>query len=164
MKEIGLLERGDDYEEAMQLLALQDRRRAASKRFSRSQPQPQSESTRMLYTPKEYPSVTPRVGDDVLCEYGRGRVTKIEDVDDANADADADANIEAADSQEPTTATTEESVHPKKPTTLHKYTVVLNSWRLEGRSRVTCHFIADTSSSSTPPPLTVVRKRTVPYH
>lgn len=54
----------------------------------------------MLYTPKDYPSVPPSIGDDVICEYGRGVLTEIAD---------------------------------------EKYTIELASWRLSGRSNVTCH-------------------------
>ena len=31
----------------------------------------------MMYTTIDYPSVTPHVGDDVICQYGRGRVVQI---------------------------------------------------------------------------------------
>ena len=54
----------------------------------------------MLYTPKDYPSVPPSIGDDVICEYGRGVLKEIDD---------------------------------------DKYTIELASWRLSGRSNVTCH-------------------------
>jgi len=54
----------------------------------------------MLYTPKDYPSVPPSIGDDVMCEYGRGVLKEIAD---------------------------------------DKYTIELASWRLSGRSNVTCH-------------------------
>lgn len=67
----------------------------------------------MLYTPKDYPSVPPSIGDDVICEYGRGVLTEIAD---------------------------------------EKYTIELASWRLSGRSNVTCHV-------TTPPK--VVRKHTL---
>ena len=65
----------------------------------------------MLYTPKDYPSVPPCIGDDVICEYGRGVLKEIAD---------------------------------------DKYTIELASWRLSGRSNVTCHVV------SSPPK--VVRK------
>jgi len=54
----------------------------------------------MLYTPKDYQSVPPCVGDDVICQYGRGVLKEIAD---------------------------------------DKYTIELASWRLSGRSTVTCH-------------------------
>lgn len=53
----------------------------------------------MLYTPKDYPSVPPCVGDDVICQYGRGVLKEISG---------------------------------------DKYTIELASWRLSGRSNVTC--------------------------
>src|SRR6056300_1481852 len=31
----------------------------------------------MLYTPKDYPSVTACVGDDVICQYGRGILKEV---------------------------------------------------------------------------------------
>lgn len=58
----------------------------------------------MLYTPKDYPSVPPCVGDDVICQYGRGVLKEIIASDDDK-----------------------------------KYTIELASWRLSGRSNVTCH-------------------------
>lgn len=63
----------------------------------------------MMYTPVDYPSVIPHVGDDVVCQYGRGRVTRISRITDAN--------------NEPT----------------QKYSIALSSWRLNGRSTATCH-------------------------
>ena len=56
----------------------------------------------ILYSPTDFASVTPRVGDDVLTVYGRGRVTDIR----------------------PDTST---------------LVILLSSWRLAGRSRVTCY-------------------------
>eukprot|EP00584_Thalassiosira_punctigera_P021247 CAMPEP_0172554884 /NCGR_PEP_ID=MMETSP1067-20121228/56866_1 /TAXON_ID=265564 ORGANISM="Thalassiosira punctigera, Strain Tpunct2005C2" /NCGR_SAMPLE_ID=MMETSP1067 /ASSEMBLY_ACC=CAM_ASM_000444 /LENGTH=488 /DNA_ID=CAMNT_0013343343 /DNA_START=110 /DNA_END=1576 /DNA_ORIENTATION=+ len=63
----------------------------------------------MMYTPKDYPSVTPRVGDDVVCQYGRGRVTQIS----RSPDAEGEPSL--------------------------KYSIALSSWRLNGRSTVICH-------------------------
>jgi len=65
-----------------------------------SSPALRSREPNMLYTPKDYPSVPPSIGDDVICEYGRGVLTEIAD---------------------------------------EKYTIELASWRLSGRSNVTCH-------------------------
>lgn len=56
----------------------------------------------MLYTPKDYPSVPACVGDDVICQYGRGILKEV-----------------SSDSS--------------------NYTIELSSWRLSGRSNVTCH-------------------------
>ncbi|KAL7550314.1 hypothetical protein ACHAWF_013553 [Thalassiosira exigua] len=77
----------------------------------------------MMYTPVDYPSVVPHVGDDVVCQYGRGRVAHMARVSGAN-----------------------------KESTL-KYSIALSSWRLNGRSTVTCHV--------TSPPPRVVRKHTL---
>jgi len=82
----------------------------------------------MMYTSVDYPSVTPRVGDDAVCQYGRGMVTQI-----SRASADG-ANSKG------------------EPPAL-KYSIALSSWRLNGRSTVTCHV--------TSPPPRVVRKHTV---
>ena len=79
----------------------------------------------ILYTSVNYPSVHPHVGDDVVCSYGRGRVK--------------DISILPANK-------------PIQQPRL-KYTIELSSWRLLGRSYVTCHII-------TPPPR-VVRKHTL---
>ena len=38
---------------------------------------------KMMYTSVDYPSVQCKVGDDVICEYGRGRVSEISKVDDS---------------------------------------------------------------------------------
>ena len=40
---------------------------------------------KMMYTSINYPSVQCKVGDDVVCEYGRGRVTDISKVDDSKS-------------------------------------------------------------------------------
>ena len=69
----------------------------------------------MLYTPKDYPSVPACVGDDVICQYGRGILKEV-----------------SSDSS--------------------NYTIELSSWRLSGRSNVTCHV-------TTPPK--VVRKHSL---
>ncbi|KAL9189521.1 hypothetical protein ACHAXT_009196 [Thalassiosira profunda] len=63
----------------------------------------------MMYTPVDYPSVAARVGDDVVCQYGRGRVTKISRV--------------ACKGKEP----------------VLKYSIAITSWRLGGRSTAICH-------------------------
>ena len=68
----------------------------------------------MLYTPKDYPSVPPCLGDNVICQYGRGILTGI------SSDG--------------------------------KYSIELSSWRLGGRSTVTCYV------TTTPK---VVRKHTL---
>lgn len=71
----------------------------------------------MLYTPKDYPSVPACVGDDVICQYGRGILKEVSSSDSTS------------------------------------YTIELSSWRLSGRSNVTCHV-------TTPPPK-VVRKHSL---
>lgn len=59
-----------------------------------------------LYSTVDFPSVAAQVGDEVVCVYGRGRVTEIR---------------EAQDSSKSTLV------------------VLLSSWRLASRSRVTCY-------------------------
>lgn len=78
----------------------------------------------MLYTDRDYPSVPPRVGDDVVCLYGRGRVTGIAGVPNNNESNSKTSNL--------------------------KYSITLSSWRMNGRSDVTCQV--------TYPPPRVVRK------
>ncbi|KAL7533281.1 hypothetical protein ACHAXR_005148 [Thalassiosira sp. AJA248-18] len=82
----------------------------------------------MMYTAVDYPSVIPHVGDDVVCQYGRGRVKQISRV------------------------TTTDAKKNEEPPAL-KYTIALSSWKLNGRSDVTCHV--------TSPPPRVVRKHTL---
>jgi len=77
----------------------------------------------MMYTPVDYPSVSPHVGDDVICQYGRGRITQV------SRATDAKGNVALT------------------------YALALSSWRLNGRSAVTCHV--------TFPPPSVVRKHTL---
>lgn len=90
---------------------------------------PASSSKQMLYTSIDYPSVTPHVGDDVVCQYGRGRITHI-------------SKVMANRGEE----------EEKKKNPILKYTIRLSSWKIGGRSDVTCHV-------TTPPPR-VVRKHT----
>jgi tetratricopeptide (TPR) repeat protein len=59
-----------------------------------------------LFSPVKFPSIVPEVGNDVVCQYGRGRVIGIRRF-------------------------TEDQV-----------AVCLSSWRLAGRSRVTCYLAA----------------------
>ena len=63
----------------------------------------------MMYTQLDYPSVAARIGDDVVCQYGRGRVTNISRV----------------------TCKGKEHVL--------KYSIAISSWRLGGRSTAICH-------------------------
>ncbi|KAL7478874.1 hypothetical protein ACHAW6_004623 [Cyclotella cf. meneghiniana] len=87
----------------------------------------------MLYTSEDYPSVRPHVGDDVICSYGRGRVKEISLIPTVQTDS----------------PTRNETSNAQRV----KYSITLSSWRLRGRSRVTCHII-------TPPPR-VVRQHTL---
>ncbi|KAL3798826.1 hypothetical protein HJC23_004614 [Cyclotella cryptica] len=86
----------------------------------------------MLYTSEDYPSVRPHVGDDVICSYGRGRIKEI-------------SLMPPVQTESPTNKTG----HAQRV----KYSIVLSSWRLRGRSTVTCHIIS--------PPPRVVRKHTL---
>ena len=93
----------------------------------------------MMYTAVDYPSVIPRIGDDVICQYGRGRVTNM-----SRVTTTTDTTIDAETKKDPTTT---------KPAIKIKYTIALSSWRLNGRSDVTCNVIH--------PPPRVVRKHTL---
>jgi tetratricopeptide (TPR) repeat protein len=79
----------------------------------------------LLYTAASLPSTAPMMGDDVICTYGRGTV------------------IEISNTTGP--ATTTMSHNPKSNSqqqhqaNKYKYKVVLKSWRLAGRSNVTCY-------------------------
>jgi len=68
----------------------------------------------MLYTSINYPSVQPHVGDDVVCNYGRGRVKEISILRNTS----------------------------KRRVPHIKYSIALSSWRLRGRSNVMCHVIS----------------------
>ena len=87
----------------------------------------------MLYTSEDYPSVLPHIGDDVICSYGRGKVKEISLIPTVQTDS----------------PTTNETSHAPRV----KYSIALSSWRLRGRSTVTCHVIS--------PPPRVVRKHTL---
>jgi hypothetical protein len=80
----------------------------------------------MLYTSLNYPSVQPLVGDDVICSYGRGRLKEISFLPVSRQ---------------------------SRNTPCIKYSITLSSWRLHGRSNVTCHIVS--------PPPRVVRKHTL---
>lgn len=103
---------------------------------------PKSTATNMLYTPIDYPSVVPNIGDDVICNYGRGRVLQIEIHDNGNVTQQNDTTTSI-----------------KK-----KYTIALSKWRLNGgRKSVICYITASSSDSTnaTTSMLYVVRKCTV---
>jgi len=121
----------------------------------------------MLYTPVEYPSVTPHIGDDVICQYGRGRITAISIVDMSpdkeNKDCDKNSNTNTSSNDNGATPTqsplkSSEPPQKSKPTPnqkpILKYTIALTSWRLsQTRKPIHVHLI-------TPPPR-VVRKHTL---
>ncbi len=114
----------------------------------------------MLYTPVEYPSVTPHVGDDVICQYGRGRVTAISIVDMSRDQSSGtntnDNDNEAVPTQSPQSSSTppQTSRPTPEPNPILKYSIALTSWRLtHTRKPVHVHLI-------TPPPR-VVRKQTL---
>jgi len=102
-----------------------------------------STAMNMLYTPIDYPSVVPDIGDDVICNYGRGRVLQIEIHDNGNV------------TQQNDTA----------PSIKRKYTIALSKWRLNGGRKSVICYITVSSSDSTNPTTTsmlyVVRKCTV---
>ena len=73
-------------------------------------------SERMLYTTVDYPSTAPRVGDDVVCQFGRGRIQECR--------VDCCGNNEQP---------------------VVKYAIELSSWRLRGRSSVLCYITTHTA-------------------
>lgn len=77
-------------------------------------------SERKLYTTVDYPSITPQVGDDVVCQFGRGRIQQISRMN------------YCGDNEQP----------------IVKYTIELSSWRLRGRSTVMCHVLTTTTPNS----------------
>jgi ribosomal protein L14 len=66
-----------------------------------------------LYSTADFPSVSPQVDDEVVCLYGRGKVTEIR-----------------------VASTTDENGRSTTSTTL---VVLISDWRLAHRSRVTCY-------------------------
>jgi hypothetical protein len=141
MKEIRLL----DWENAMKAGSMSARR---------------SKST-ILYTPLEYPSVSVTKGDDVLTPYGRGRVIELIRVTIrkkssnlggkvkaiVNAIEHVNENGKAADMNH----VNGKEAHDER--VLTKYQVQINSWRLAGRSKVTCFLFQEQ--------VKVVRKKTL---
>jgi tetratricopeptide (TPR) repeat protein len=94
-----------------------------------SQPQqpPKDETSRgpvrpaTLFSPKQYPSVLPAVGDDVICLYGRGKVIQVR-------------SSSSSSSTEP-----EQGPGPEPGQQQQQVVVRLSSWRLAGRSLITCY-------------------------
>jgi hypothetical protein len=76
-----------------------------------------SSSERKLYTTVDYPSITPNVGDDVVCQFGRGLIRDI-------------SHLDHCGNNEPPVV---------------RYTIELSSWRLRGRSSVICHITTPTA-------------------
>jgi hypothetical protein len=70
-------------------------------------------ATMTLYSPVDFESVPPQLHDEVVCPFGRGRVTEIRAQD-------------------------ETLTHTSSNTTV-MVVVLLSSWRLAGRSKVTCY-------------------------
>jgi tetratricopeptide (TPR) repeat protein len=105
-----------------------------------------STAMNMLYTPIDYPSVVPNIGDDVICNYGRGRVMQIVEIK-------VDDNDDYVTQQNDTTTTSKK-----------KYTIALSKWRLNGgRKSVICYVTTSSSNTknTTTSMLHVVRKYTV---
>lgn len=71
----------------------------------------------MLYSTAEFPSVSPMIDDEVMCTYGRGKVTEI--------------RVSSSDQA------SEDGPSTKVSTTT--IVVLLSSWRLANRSRVKCY-------------------------
>lgn len=138
MKEIRLL----DWENAMKAGSMSARR---------------SKST-ILYTPLEYPSVSVTKGDDVLTPYGRGRVIELIKVTirkkSLNLGGKVKAIVNAIEHvNENGKAADMNHVNGHDERVLTKYQVQVNSWRLAGRSKVTCFLFQEQ--------VKVVRKKTL---
>lgn len=80
----------------------------------------------VLYSTSEYSSVTAKKGDHVITPYGRGSVTEIVTVRLLNK-----GKIDP------------QTKEPIGEQVLTKYHVLLNSWRLAGRSRVKCFLFSN---------------------
>jgi hypothetical protein len=73
-----------------------------------AQKSPQNVRPAYLYSSQDFPSVSPQVGDEVMCTFGRGKVTEIRQGNESTSN--------------------------------HQTVVVLlSSWRMAHRSRVTCY-------------------------
>ena len=118
-----------------------------------------SKST-MLYTTLEYPSVSVARGDDVLTPYGRGRVIELIKVTIRKKQSQLEGSVKdkvkaielkvngnGADMNH----VNGEEVHGER--VLTKFQVQINSWRLAGRSKVTCYLFEEQ--------VKVVRKKTL---
>jgi len=89
-----------------------------------------SKGPHMIYTKDALDSVDPKVGDDVICSFGRGTVTKIVRVKIVKKETSSSSDETAPDDP------AEQHSHVRQ---LFKYEVELNSWRLAGRSKVKCY-------------------------
>ncbi|KAL3799188.1 hypothetical protein ACHAW5_005465 [Stephanodiscus triporus] len=116
----------------------------------------------MVYTRHDYPSPTPKVGDDVICKFGRGRVVSVESravaaarSDDDRRRNDVDIDDDGRDDDDDDGGDGKEKVAATPTAVVEKYTVALTSWRTNGgRTPVMCHLVA--SRSDVPRP---VRRR-----
>jgi len=100
----------------------------------------------MLYTTIDYESVTIKKGDDVITPYGRGVVLETVIVKmrkksknvhkDVIDDDDNNTGSDVNDAPATVTVTVQEDIR-------FKYHVLLNSWRLAGRSRVKCYLFSN---------------------
>ena len=100
-------------------------------------------SVRMMYTPLDHPSPTPTVGDDVVCQYGRGRVVRVSSCVPSCGGRDDEGGGSGEEEEE---EEEEEKANNETMTTTKekkkKYTIALTSWRLDGgRSPATCHVV-----------------------
>ena len=105
----------------------------------------------MMYSAAELESTDAVVGDDVICSYGRGTVTKCikvhilskKDRSEFPSPAD-DGGSEEEKKGDDELNTSEAPRHGvRKGRTLTKYQVELKSWRLAGRSKVRCYLFRD---------------------
>mmetsp|Transcript_7715 Transcript_7715/g.11031 ORF Transcript_7715/g.11031 Transcript_7715/m.11031 type:complete len:553 (+) Transcript_7715:49-1707(+) len=107
-----------------------------------------SPSPTMLYTTEDYKTVLPAVHDDVLTQYGRGRVVGIVTVRIRKKNANKEEvtpDTRATDIREEkkTDSVPDQNSEIRNERVLLKYKIELTSWRLAGRSKTICHLFSD---------------------
>ena len=91
----------------------------------------------MLYTAIDYPTITPTVGSDVMCPFGLGRGRVLELVRrNVVVSTETATTCEGTDSNKVTTT----AANSGTVNTMTFVVVRLSSWRLAGRSTVTCYW------------------------
>jgi len=78
-------------------------------------------TAKMMYASSDFPSPTPRVGDDVVCQFGRGRVMRV-----LRASPHRDESNDTRDNDD------DNDGEGKTLVVTRRYTIALTSWRLDG--------------------------------